>query len=316
MVHRPWSMDNMNRIAILDLGTNTFHLLIADIELGKEPSVIAKESASVKLGEGGITNATITDAAFTRGINTLHHFNRIIKANSVDEIRAAGTAALRVAKNGSEFINRAFKETGIAIKIIDGDKEAELIYEGVRHAVKLAEDPVLIVDIGGGSVEFILCNNHHIYWKESYPIGAAKLMALFHHNDPISQDEINTIYEFLDEQLSALKTICGKFKPGLLIGSAGAFETFAELEVLQYKLDPALIRQTEFSFDIKHFQVIATELLKTTHAQREIMPGLAEIRIDMIIVATILTRYILKELDISEMKLSAYSLKEGLLFQT
>jgi len=302
------------RIAILDLGTNTFHLLIANVEAGKDPEIIAKESVSVKLGEGGITSGTISDAAFTRGINALHHFNDIIRKNHVEEIRAVGTAALRSAKNGSEFVKMVNRKTGITIEIIDGDTEAELIYEGVRHAMEIPDSPVLIMDIGGGSVEFILCNKQQISWKKSYPIGAAKLMALFHHTDPISQIEINTINQFLDEQLRELKAESLKHKADILIGSAGAFETFAELEVLQYRLKPKLLQQTEFPFDMKRFNKIADELLKTTHQEREIMPGLAEVRVDMIIVATILTRYILKELNIRQMKLSAYSLKEGLLF--
>jgi exopolyphosphatase/guanosine-5'-triphosphate,3'-diphosphate pyrophosphatase len=306
----------MKRIAILDLGTNTFHLLVADVETGREPVIVTKESVSVKLGEGGITSTTIADAAFTRGINALLHFNEIIQKLLVNEVRAAGTAALRAAKNGSEFINRVHLETGIAIEIINGDKEAELIYEGVRRAIKLTELPVLIADIGGGSVEFILCNRDQVYWKKSYSIGAAKLMALFHHTDPISEQDIDKIHKFLDEQLSGLKTVCNKYKPEILIGSAGAFETFAELEVLKYHLAPELLKQNEFNIDIQRFNTISDQLLKTTHQQREIMPGLAEIRVDMIIVSTILTRYILKEINIRQIKLSTYSLKEGLLFQS
>jgi len=304
------------RIAILDLGTNTFHLLIAEVGAGREPKEIAKDSISVKLGEGGITTAIIADAAFTRGINALHRFNEIIRKFHVDEIRAAGTAAFREAKNGSEFIERVYRETGIVIEIIDGDKEAELIYQGVRHAVKIPDSTALIMDIGGGSVEFIICDKNQIYWKKSYPIGAAKLMALFHHTDPISEIDITAIHQFLDQQLTELKIICKNLEPGILIGSAGAFETFAELEVLQYHLDPVLLQQTEFSFDMKRFNKLTDKLLKTTHREREMMPGLAEIRVDMIIVATILAKYILKELNVRQIKLSAYSLKEGLLFQS
>lgn len=303
------------KTAILDLGTNTFHLLIAEVEPGGKPDVLVKETVPVKLGEG-ITEGIITDAAFRRGIDALHNFSDIINEHHVTRIRAAGTAAFREAKNGRDFIKQVKKDTGISIEMIDGDEEAGLIYEGVRHALKLPEAPVLIMDIGGGSVEFIICNQTQIYWKKSYPIGAAKLMKLFHHTDPISHEDTQTINRFLDQQLTALRITSEELKPGVLIGSAGAFETFAELESRKYYSRPLFPDKTAFQFDMDHFNHIADELLKTTHAQRETMPGLAEIRVDMIIVATILTRYILKELNIKEMKMSVYSLKEGLLFRS
>lgn len=302
------------RIAILDLGTNTFHLLIAEIATGKHPKEILKESISAKLGEGGITKGLISDPAFTRGLDALKHFNSVIQKNPVDQIRAVGTAALRAAKNGQDFIDRVKQETGISIELIDGDEEAGLIYQAVRHAVIFPAHPVLIVDIGGGSVEFIICSKDRIYWKKSYPIGAAKLMALFHRTDPISKNDITDIEGFLEEQLVELKNACKKYNPVMLVGSAGAFDTFAELEVLQYKSDTKLLQQTGFSLDIERFYNITDELLKTTHDEREKMQGLAEVRVDMIVVSTILTRYLLKELRIHEMKQSSYSLKEGLLY--
>ncbi len=302
------------RIAVLDLGTNTFHLLIADIKTGSPPEELAKESVSVKLGEGGLADDMITEIVFQRGLDALHRFKKILQNYSVNKVLATGTAALRTAKNGQEFVNRVKLETGISIKIIDGDREAQLIYEGVRHAVELSSETALITDIGGGSVEFIICNKQHILWKKSYPIGAAKLMARFHHSDPISEMDVSSINFFLEKELFQLKEVCYQYQPKLLIGSAGAFDTFAELEVIHYQLDPNLLKQTEFRLDKDRFIAITDQLLTSSHEQRASMEGLAEIRVDMIIVSSILTRYLLKELKLLEMKSSAYALKEGLLF--
>lgn len=306
----------MERVAVLDLGTNTFHLLIADVETGKKPIEVYKESISAKIGEGGIAEGIISDTAFKRGINALKQFSLALKKNNPDKIRTAGTAALRAASNGRDFIEQARQEAGIIIELINGDQEAELIYEGVRQAVSLGEDPALVVDIGGGSVEFIICDKDHIFWKKSYPIGAAKLMALYHRSDPISEEDITAIRNFLEGQLLELKEKFLQYMPDTLIGSAGAFDTFAELEVLQYQLNRDLLKETEFDLNIDHFYNITDILLKTTHAERTRMPGLAEVRVDMIIVSTILTRYLLKELQIPKMKLSVYSLKEGMLYKS
>ena len=159
------------RIAALDLGTNTFHLLIADV-LDNKFEAVKEEQAHVKLGEGGINSGLIADAPFKRGLDALQHFKSEIQRFSVDAIHATGTAALRSAKNGFAFINQVKTSTGIEIEIIDGDLEASLIYQGVRACVSLAPS-ALIMDIGGGSVEFIFCNDQTIFWKKSYPIGAA-----------------------------------------------------------------------------------------------------------------------------------------------
>lgn len=301
-----------NRVAVIDLGTNTFHLLIA--ETASRTTIIYQETIAVKLGEGGINAGIITDAAFLRGIEALKKFSNQIKKYQPEEIRTAGTAALRSASNGEDFIKTVYQETGIKISIIEGDTEARLIYQGVKYAVNMKHEPLLIMDIGGGSVEFILCNCDEIFWKESYPLGAAKLMEKFHHHDPISEEEVNAIYQHLDAQLSTLKQACLHYQPSTLIGSAGAFETFAALVVSRFGLQHDLLNQTEFTFNLSHFKEISNELLLSTHAWRASNPGIVPVRVDMIVVSSVITNYILETFNIPGLKLSAYALKEGMLF--
>jgi exopolyphosphatase/guanosine-5'-triphosphate,3'-diphosphate pyrophosphatase len=300
------------RIAALDLGTNTFHLLIAE-KRGEQAEIIFHEDKHPKLGEGGITKGLITDAAFERGLIALKEFAQEINRFEVRKVQAVGTAALREATNGAEFIQRVKEKTGIEIEIIDGDREAELIYQGVKNAVQLNSSS-LIMDIGGGSVEFILCNKENIIWKKSYSIGAARLMALFHHSDPIDVQEIQNIRLFLNKQLPELKAIIEKHQPETLIGSAGAFETFSALEVKKFNISPHQLDKTEFTFNLEQFNRICAEILSSTHSKRAITPEIILVRVDMIVVATVLVQYILKEFRIQKMKRSAYALKEGLLF--
>ncbi|WP_423146267.1 exopolyphosphatase [Rubrolithibacter danxiaensis] len=299
-------------IAVLDLGTNTFHLLIAEVS-SEHPELVFQETVAVKLGEGGITAGVITEAAFERGKKTLKHFSQIIKKFKADHIRAAGTAALRSAANGKQFIQEVKEETGIEIEIIDGDREAELIYKGVRQAVKI-EASALIMDIGGGSVEFIICNAESLIWKKSYPAGAVRLMALFHKSDPISDSDIQQTELYLKQLLTDLKIACDKFNPKILIGSAGAFETFAELITEKLGLPDLHNNRKEFSFSKHQFNLIADYLFRSTHQQREQNPRIIPVRVDMIITATILTRFVLNEFEIDQTKVSYYALKEGLLF--
>jgi exopolyphosphatase / guanosine-5'-triphosphate,3'-diphosphate pyrophosphatase len=304
----------MKRIAVMDLGTNTFHLLITEVNDGIFPGNLCKETIPVKLGEGGINQGLINENAFYRGIKAMELFAALISRYKATEVKAVATAAIRTATNGQDFISEIKNRTGIEIQIIDGEKEASLIYAGVRHAVRMDNKTSLIMDIGGGSVEFILCNNSKIFWKRSFPLGAAKLMDQFHHSDPISQEDMDAITKHLDHTLAELFTECRIHNPERLIGSAGAFETFAELVKRKFNPEEAERSRPSKEINTDQFEELGRILLASTHQQRSEMPGLIPLRVDMIIVATIITNYLISKLRIKSMMLSDYSLKEGVLF--
>ena len=151
------------RSAVIDLGTNTFNLLIMDIGSKGRYKIIFKEELDVKLGEGSINKNMISPAAFRRGLDALKKHKATIDSYEVETIDALATSAIRSAKNGANFIERALKETGIQIHTIPGEEEASIIYHGVKLAGLLEKEPSLIMDIGGGSTEFILADNSNIY---------------------------------------------------------------------------------------------------------------------------------------------------------
>ena len=301
----------MSSIAILDLGTNTFQLLIVNL-IENKPLLVFEESIAVKLGEGGIQKGCIGEASFDRGLSALKQFKKAIDRYEVKLVRAAATSALRTAGNGQEFLARILEETGIAPELISGEREAELIYLGVRAAVNLGNEKCLIIDIGGGSVEFIICNQKEISWKKSYDIGAARLMEQFHHSDPISERDTKDLNLYLESILSELKTQTKIHKPELLIGSAGAFESFAAL--INPKFKPGF-GSPETKIELKDFAIVSELILKSSHAERSRNPAIIPVRVDMIVMATLITKYVLNLFDFKALKLSTYSLKEGLLFE-
>jgi len=294
------------RAAVIDLGTNTFHLIIAEIS-DKDPQILYKTTLPVLLGQGRINENMIIPEAFERGIRTLKEFKSIIDAHKVDIVRAVATSAVRNAVNGGDFVNAA-RAVGIDIQMITGDEEAAFIFNGVR-ALGIIEGTSLIMDIGGGSTEFIICNEDGLIWKKSYDIGAARLMQAYFHSDPISDAERSTITDVLDKTLGDLKTACAHHKPALLIGSAGAFESFATL--LNDGDDIGEI--TTMALDIKAYRKLADCLLASTHEERTNMKGLISLRVDMIVIAAILTNYILDNIDLNALRLSTYDLKMGVL---
>ena len=214
--------------AVMDLGTNTFHLLIARGDAA-DPEELFHTTVPVRLGEGGINNGIIQPEPYMRGVDTMLQFSEKIKEFKVDKISAIATSALRSARNGNDFINEVKAKTGIEIETIDGEREAAYIYEGVKAGKCLTGQNSLILDIGGGSVEFIIGNESNIIWKQSYEIGAARMLDKFHRTDPIPQDNIDEMNAYLDLILPSFFDFAKGVSIQNIIGSSGSFETFAEV---------------------------------------------------------------------------------------
>jgi exopolyphosphatase/guanosine-5'-triphosphate,3'-diphosphate pyrophosphatase len=300
------------RVAVMDLGTNTFHLLIAEGD-ATNLSEIIHEQEPVKLGEGGINKGLIQTAAFERGINTMKRYHELIVQNNVTQVRAIATSALRNAANGQEFIDKVKEQTGISIELINGDEEAAYIYKGVKACRCLSDANSLIVDIGGGSVEFIICNNDGIKWKQSFEIGAARLMDKFHQTDPIPKESITELTQYLGNRLKDLFAATANYTIDNIIGSSGVFETYAGL--IEKGKGNLFDLKTAKYYEFEKATLLATieKLITSSHRERVAMQAIIPIRIDMIVTASILTRFVIERLGIEKVAMSTYSLKEGVM---
>ncbi|NJN27928.1 MAG: hypothetical protein HC819_19120 [Cyclobacteriaceae bacterium] len=179
----------------MDLGTNTFNLLLVTVT----PSayyIFKNEKIPVKLGKGGINEGWITDAAQKRALDALDIYKEIIDREHISLVYGYATSAFRNARNGTALKELIEQRTGIKINIITGEVEAEFIYRGVKTAFDIGGEPSLIMDIGGGSVEFVICDRERIFWKRSYEIGAQRLLDWFHIHDPIPAEEIIKLQDF------------------------------------------------------------------------------------------------------------------------
>ncbi len=296
----------------MDLGTNTFHLLIAEGDIHDFREIVHQHIA-VKLGEGGINKGIILPAAFERGVSTMKDFQQYISACNVQQIKAIATSALRNASNRQEFISRVKTETGIQIEIINGDREAAFIYSGVKASGLLSDQSSLIMDIGGGSVEFIIGNNNELIWKQSFEIGAARLMDRFHHTDPIPPASIEALDLYLENTLVDLFKVIKETPINNLIGSSGAFESFAELIEAERSDSFDLKKIKSYNFEEEDLLAVTDQLILSSHAEREGNKHIIPVRVDMIVVASLVTRYIMQKLNVKNVSLCTYSLKEGVL---
>jgi|LauGreDrversion4_1035100.scaffolds.fasta_scaffold00227_15 exopolyphosphatase/guanosine-5'-triphosphate,3'-diphosphate pyrophosphatase len=303
--------------AILDLGTNTFHLLIAEVQESEIKEHYQKQ-IPVKIGAGGINSGVIAPDAYLRGMEALAQFHEIISQYSIASIVATGTSAIRNAKNGAAFLAEARDRFGFIIESISGDLEAELIYKGVGLSFNFPEKAVLVMDIGGGSVEFIIGKKDKILWKQSFEIGAARLLERFRPSNPILESEIAEIRQYLQEMLKPLtKALVQTEQKGekvdLLIGSAGSFETL--LDVLKLDLHKTYTSITPFAHKVsrENVNLFFGLILHSTEAERKELKGLLDFRVDMIVVATLLFKHVLDTYSIGNLVASNYALKEGLL---
>jgi exopolyphosphatase/guanosine-5'-triphosphate,3'-diphosphate pyrophosphatase len=294
------------RVAIIDLGTNTFSLLIVDIN-DADYKIVHHAKEPVKLGEGGITIGKIAPAAFQRGVNAMRHLYAVILKEKVDTIKAIATSAVREASNKNEFLAEIKKLTGIDINVISGDEEAELIYFGNRMAVDMADETCLIMDIGGGSNEFIIANGSTIFWKQSFKLGVARLLEMFNPENPIGDFTLQSIINYLQTELKPLLIEIKKHPVKRLIGSAGVFESVLHM----IGKENIVNGKTCYDISIKDYLSISHKTVHSTAEERMNMKGLISMRRDMIVLSFILIDFILDNTKLESISLSTYSLKEG-----
>jgi len=297
-------------IAILDFGTNTFNLLIAERrELGFTIRFSGKQP--VKLGRGGIHHNFITADAFERGFVAIQNHLDVIRTFEVEEIRAFATSAIRNAVNGKDFVEEVWKRFGFRVRVIPGEREAELIYKGVRQAIRLSQQKVMILDIGGGSNEFIICDQQGMGWKHSFELGMARILELFNPSDPITEEEVTAIESFYRQELGPLMEAVKREKPTALIGASGSFDTFHALIMNRSGHQPDGRHGRELP--MKEYQKLHKLLLQSTLEERMAMPGMEPVRLEMIVPATIFVSFVLRECRIGQLYHSEFALKEGVI---
>ena len=300
-----------NNFAIIDMGTNTFHLLIAEAD-ERGYQITYRERLAVKIGEGGINHGFITEDGIHRALLAMQSFKNTIVERSIQKVYAFGTSALRNAHNGNDVVDRIKALTDIKVSIISGDQEAEYIYKGVKSALDMGRKKSLIIDIGGGSVEFILGDNDNVYWKQSFEIGAQRLLEQFQKNDPISPAEIEKLDEHFSNVLTPLFEALQQYPTDILIGSSGTFDTLSDIFCIQHRIHKSE-EEIETPLSLDGFYDIYAELLTKKRAERMLIPGMIEMRVDMIVVACCLIRYVLEQHTFNRIRVSTYALKEGVL---
>jgi exopolyphosphatase/guanosine-5'-triphosphate,3'-diphosphate pyrophosphatase len=254
----------------------------------------------------------ISEKSFSNGFRAFGVLADMVrKYGGADIYKAYATSAVRDASNGAEFVASLESEYGIPIEVISGDREAELIFRGVSSAVsfeKILEGGgnALILDIGGGSDEFIITDGKKILFEHSFPLGMARMREMFPFPEPVSVENAAHFTDFVNKSLSLLWEAVSGFRPNVLVGSSGTFDTFRDMIYGdKNKKDVSVGLPMENLYDLHE------KLLRSTTGQRMKMRGMSGVRVDYIVLASLFTMIVMEHVKPAAVYQSSYSLKEG-----
>ncbi|MFH5832610.1 HD domain-containing protein [Halalkalibaculum sp. DA384] len=301
------------RIAAIDLGTNSFHAVIVDIYPDGSFRTVDKLKEMVILAEKGMGDLLSGDA-MERGLAALKKIKILCDNQGVEEILAYATSAIREARNGGEFIQRMIDQVQVKALAISGKMEAELIGHAVQHGISLDEKPVLMADVGGGSVEFIIANNKKFFYSSSKKLGVARMAAQFVSTDPISKKEKKKLRNHFKQQLQDLFEAAEKYEIDTIVGSSGTMENIGQMIANRNDISTKMTLN-ELQFSAKSYKKFYKDFIKRSHDERLGEKGLDDKRVDIIAPGLVLLKLLIKQLGIENVKISESALREGMILQ-
>jgi exopolyphosphatase/guanosine-5'-triphosphate,3'-diphosphate pyrophosphatase len=295
----------MQRYAVIDMGTNTFSMIVAEALPDGSFKLLHKDSAFVMLAEDGMD--AIGPRPLKRAMEAIAAFKQYLDTLDSYELQAVGTAALRTAANGRDLLDNIYRTYNIETRLVDGKEEARLIHLGVELALPPQDGRFLIMDIGGGSVEFIIADAARVYWADSFPLGIGLLYRKFAYSDPVLPKERAALVSHIAEQLRPLKEQLAQRSVVNLVGASGTFD------VLDAYL--ATSRPTPHCSYMRAegFHGLYATIAASTIEERKRMAGLRPERLKLIVVSLDLIRYVLELARPEGILVSNYSMREGIM---
>jgi exopolyphosphatase/guanosine-5'-triphosphate,3'-diphosphate pyrophosphatase len=299
------------RIAAIDIGTNSVHMIVVRVRPDLSFEVVDREKVMVRLGAGGLDGKALTSEAMNAALQALSKFKRLAASHRVDEILAAATSATREARNGGEFLARIERETGIRPRVITGTEEARLIHQAAVYGVDVGSARAVCIDVGGGSVEITLGNATAIQAARSFKIGVIRLTERFVHSDPLSGRDERKLSKHI---LSEIGRHCDQITSigfDRVIGTSGTILSLGAVAATAARgAPPAELRNLHVS--AKQIRKLRKEVVTLGPEQRLSVPGLDPRRADLVVAGAVLLDTILRRLGAEELTLCDLALREGL----
>jgi len=300
------------RRAVIDVGTNSVKLLVADVS-GRDVEPVLEESRQTRLGRGFYETRRLQPEAVARTAEAVWEFAEIARERNAFSVRVIATSAARDAVNPTDLTDSIFRASGLKAEIISGAREAEWAFQGVATDLELAKAPLLLLDVGGGSTEFILGRGAKKSFAHSFPLGTVRLLEKFPPSDPPSPGEFTACRDWLKGFLHhevrpqlepALKNETGEIR---LVGTGGTTSILARIEKKLDRHDREKIERTVLSFE----QVVShrKNLWKLPLAERKEIPGLPKLRADVILTGVLIYETVMEEFGFRELRVSTRGLR-------
>ncbi|MFT3787494.1 MAG: Ppx/GppA phosphatase family protein [Tepidisphaeraceae bacterium] len=294
------------RLAAIDVGSNSVHMIVAQADGDGGVTTLWRMKEMVGLGRISFPSRRLTQEAMDRAVSTLSRFKTAALQRGAEKIIAIATSAVREASNGGDLIERVRRELKMYIKVVSARDEARLIYLGARHATDLGEEPHLIIDIGGGSVELIVGDSLGAALLESRKLGAARMTAKFVKSDPLSKDDRKAMLAHYHRELGDVLEKIKGLNVVKAIGTSGTLENLAAMCGDKDNDGKPVIGR-------KSFERVRKMLVASTTDEREKIGGLTDTRKEQIVAAAVLVGYLFDELDLKRIHLCDAALREGIL---
>ncbi len=301
----------MNTYATIDVGSNQVLLYIAKVENRKIVETIVDRGEITKLGEEVNQTGTLKKEAMERTLNALREFKKLLDENKVEDYAAVGTSALREAKNSDEFLKMVKDELGIDIQVIPGEEEARFSYLAVVGGLDLGEKDTAVIDIGGGSTEFIFGKGPNIIERFSLKIGALKMTEQFLKSDPVKDEEFNSLMEFLRSEFD--KSVKSPFDSPYLVGMGGTMTNLGAMKHKLEKYNPDIVHGTLITID--ELNVMIEDVKSKTIEERKSIKGLQPKRVEVILAGMAILKSIMLKLNCGSITVSDRGLRHGLFFE-
>jgi len=309
-------MEKLNRIAAVDIGTNTVRLLVVEVGKNKRDwSILHQAMEITRLGQGskytdyGSSRGKLSNEAAARTLEVISEYAAKAKELQSEKIRLVATSAVREASNGSEFAQMVFAKTSIPLDVVSGEEEARLSLAGVTLAVEDVE-VILVLDIGGGSTELIFSRDGNIVKAKSIPVGAVSVTESFFHNDPPNTSEISNICTFLEKNMFGYEEFKGTISSPL-VGTAGTITTLAAISLEMKKYDPEKING--FVLNLEEVKNILKRFMNCSLNERQKITGLEPKRADVIIGGTKILISVMERFGYERLVVSDFGLREGII---
>lgn len=300
-------------LASVDVGSNSVRLLVGEVRDGR---VIRqrRDRAVTRLAGGLSGTGLLRQAGMAETLRALGRFSQVIKESGAGPLRAVGTSALREAENAQEFLRQVLVETGVAVEVVSGRREGELTATGVLSSMGDMHSS-LIMDIGGGSTEWMACRGRKVLERITVPVGVVKLLERHLRSDPPSAEELRSLGEDIDRALSTLREKAGAFITGetALIGTAGTATTLASMDLGLEHYEPDRVHMHEIP--LGRLRELAAMLESLPLGQRMKVRGLEPSRADLIIPGLRLTIKLMEEMGFPTIMVSDHGLLEGVLLE-